>query len=68
MVVKPRKMLFNFKEKLTFLAVFIPFIVPIFKFKDLVLRNVDIWIPNVARLESHKVHSFCSWDGGFVCF
>jgi hypothetical protein len=52
MVTKPRKMLFNFRENLTSPDAFIPFVVPIFKCRDLVLCNVDIWIPNVVRLES----------------
>lgn len=45
-------MLFNFRENLTSPDAFIPFVVPIFKCRDLVLCNVDIWIPNVVRLES----------------
>ncbi len=46
--------MFNFGEIFTFPIAFISFIVPIFKCKDLVLRNVDIWTHNTRRFEVTK--------------
>jgi len=63
MEMEPSKMLVNFNEELTFPTSFILFIILIFEGKDLVPRNGDIWIPNVARKNSHSTF-FCSLDGG----
>ncbi len=55
-------MLFNFKEELISPTSFILFIIPIFEGKDLVPRNGEVWIPNVAKQNSHNT-LLCSLDG-----
>jgi hypothetical protein len=56
--IKHGEMLLNFREKLIFPVSSIPFLVPIFEDRVSIFHNGGIWIFNVTKVESHRVHVF----------
>lgn len=56
MATKHDEMLFDFREKLISPISSIIFLVPIFEGRVSIPRNGGIWIFNVTKSESHRVH------------